>query len=341
MLGKTLFEAVRGRQAGVVQALLARAKGPDDVDARNDEGQTPLMLASQGSALPIVRLFLKAGASVFAADREGLTALHYAAVQANPLVIDELLAAGADPNAQTRDGRTPLMMLAYGRKGDAVLRILARQDLPVPPDLRLADRDGRTLMDYAAAADLSEVVKAVGEKLAAEGGSGAGGLQTDRFGATALHHAARSGDVETLRTLLAAPGADVNARSDAGETPLLIAAREGEVGALRCLLTADAEPDRTGRSGETPLSEAARLGRIVVVEALLKAGADPNLPMKTGMTALLFAVRERHVDVVRALLAAGADPKAKDTDGRDALTYAAATGHEALTAMLVEAGALD
>ena len=167
MLGKTLFEAVRGRQAGVVQALLARAKGPDEVDARNDEGETPLMLAAQGSALPIVRLFLKAGAGVFTADREGLTALHHAALQANPLVIDELLAAGADPNAQTRDGRTPLMMLAYGRKGDAVLRILARQDLPVPPDLRLADRDGRTLMDYAAAADLSEVVKAVGEKLAA------------------------------------------------------------------------------------------------------------------------------------------------------------------------------
>lgn len=341
MLGKTLFEAVRGRQAGVVAALLARVKTPDDADPRNDEGQTPLMAAAHDGTLPIVRLFLKAGASVFAADREGRTALHWATTLGNPLILDELLAAGADPNAQTRDGRTPLMMLAQNRRSDVIVRLLARKDLPMPFDLRIADQDGRTLLDIAAAAGLTDLARAIDEALRSSSPEGEVPPQADRFGATALHHAARGGNTEILADLLKNPTVDVNARNDAGETPLMIAAREGEAAAVRLLLAHGADVNRQGRSGETPLSEAARLGRIVIVEALLAGGADANLAMKTGMTPLLWAVRERHVDVIRALLKAGADPKAKDNDGRDALTFAAATGHEAITTMLVEAGALD
>lgn len=59
MLNKVLFEAVKGRQAGVVSAILKRI---DNVDQTDGEGMTALMMASRDGALPIVKLLLKAGA---------------------------------------------------------------------------------------------------------------------------------------------------------------------------------------------------------------------------------------------------------------------------------------
>ena len=57
MLNKVLFEAVKGRQAGVVSAVLKRI---DNVDQADGEGMTALMMASRDVALSIVKLLLKA-----------------------------------------------------------------------------------------------------------------------------------------------------------------------------------------------------------------------------------------------------------------------------------------
>ena len=134
MFSKVLFEAVKGRQAGVVSAILKRI---DDVDQADGEGMTALMTASRDGALPIVKLLLKAGASPFAADREGRTALHWTAGSGNALVGEALLEAGADVNAQNREGQTPLMLMILGRRSEAALRLIKRPEL----DLAVTDRD--------------------------------------------------------------------------------------------------------------------------------------------------------------------------------------------------------
>lgn len=343
MLNKVLFEAVKGRQIGVVSAILKRIENIDQADGN---GMTALMMASRDGALPIVRLLLKAGANPSAADREGRTALHWASWSGNALVADALLDAGADINAQNREGQTPLMSMILARRSDAALRLLKRADAV----LAMADREGRTAMDLAAANSMPDVLSGLMDRLrqSSEESSFLGRLQgsrqsihlsKDRYGASALHQAARQGDAETLLLILEASAVDVNERNDAGETPLLIAVRAGAMGCVEKLLSVKADPDRPGKNGETPLCEAARLGRLVIAEMLVRAGADVNAALRNGQTPLLQAIRERNTDIVRVLLANGANVNARDAEGRGALAYAAAAGLEELTAMLIEAGA--
>jgi ankyrin repeat protein len=92
-------------------------------------------------------------------------------------------------------------------------------------------------------------------------------VQTD-----ALFRAVIDGNTEMVRSLLSAPGADVNARNDRGSTPLL---------------------------------EAARYGHNDIARTLIAAGANVNAKDNDGKTALMLAVQGNHEEVVRVLKQAG------------------------------------
>ena len=72
----------------------------------------------------------------------------------------------------------------------------------------------------------------------------------DNNGNTALHTAARGGQEEVVRLLLAA-GADPAATNKMGDTPLHVAAKGGHEEVLRVLLAAGAEPSATNSNGRT------------------------------------------------------------------------------------------
>jgi ankyrin repeat protein len=91
------------------------------IDTRDEEGSTPLILASSHGQIEMVRLLLDRGAQVDAKDNYGNTALIAAAcacAQATMLpthdILGLLLDKGANINAQSKDGSTALMKAATG-----------------------------------------------------------------------------------------------------------------------------------------------------------------------------------------------------------------------------------
>ena len=66
-------------------------------------------------------------------------------------------------------------------------------------------------------------------------------------------------------------GADVNARSESGETALMRAIRHLDV--VKFLVGRGADIDAADRNGETPLLKATVSGRLSVVQYLVKKGA--------------------------------------------------------------------
>src|SRR3954447_1699695 len=97
----------------------------------------------------------------------------------------------------------------------------------------------------------------------------------DKNGLTALGWAVHS--TESAKVLLDA-GADVNAKSNLGGTPLLIAAAyPGNTGLLRLMLEKGANVD-ISVFGSTALTLAAYTGDDQGVAFLLDHGADPNPP---------------------------------------------------------------
>jgi ankyrin repeat protein len=133
-----------------------------------------------------------------------------------------------------------------------------------------------------------------------------------RDGATAILWAVHQSDIKMVRALIAA-GANVNTPNRYGVTPLLEASRAGDTPMIAELVKAGADvKESLHPDGETPLMAVSRAGRLDAVELLLKAGSDPNATDSyQKQTALMWAAEEGHIDVVNVLLAAKADPNAK------------------------------
>jgi ankyrin repeat protein len=196
----------RGDTAAAAAALAANSAL---ANARDDKGDSPVLVATYHGKQDLVRLLLDRGArpSFFEAcalgldadvgqelrrdpsairqfAHDGWTPLHLAAFFGHPATVEALLDAGADVLAVSRNGEDnlPINAAAAGPRADrrpAIVRLLISRGAPV---------DGR------------------------------GSLK----GHTPLHEAAYNGDVALVRLLLES-GADRRLRSGDGQTALEIA----------------------------------------------------------------------------------------------------------------------
>jgi TPR repeat protein len=149
-----------------------------------------------------------------------------------------------------------------------------------------------------------------------------------------LQDAAKAGDVESLKALLA-KGADINAKDGDGITALVWAAIRSQPAAADLLLANGATVDAATSDSSTALLFAARSGETDIVRALLRKGADVNARNSSGITALQLAAKGSLADPVRALLEGGADPNPADDAGYTPMYYAAASGNLAIATQLL------
>lgn len=129
-----------------------------DVQARNANDESPLMLAALKGRLDAVRALLVLDADV---NKPGWAPLHYAASGATPAhlaIIALLLEQHAYIDAASPNGSTPLMLAAQYGSADAVQLLLAEG-----ADAELKNRLGLTAIDFA----LRVGRKDVAEKIAA------------------------------------------------------------------------------------------------------------------------------------------------------------------------------
>ena len=124
--------------------------------------------------------------------------------------------------------------------------------------------------------------------------------------------AARTGTVESVELLLLhGAGAEVDAREGwRGQTALMWAAAEGHAAVVAALAAAGADVDARSDAGFTPLAFAVRAGHADAVAALLDASADIGLALPDGTSPLHLAVLNARYDVAVRLLERGADPTA-------------------------------
>jgi hypothetical protein len=149
----------------------------------------------------------------------------------------------------------------------------------------------------------------------------------DENGQTALMTAAWPPfDRERFR-LLAAAGADLEARRFDSFTGLQLACAGGEARAVFEWVAAGADIHARTSGGATPLMLAASWADIVPI--LLRAGADVNAVDQDGHSAIVYAIHkqswvhgERHLEAMQALIAAGAALNCRDRTGATPLGHA-------------------
>jgi ankyrin repeat protein len=153
--------------------------------------------------------------------------------------------------------------------------------------------------------------------------------------------AAMRGDTEAVRALLR-EGADVNAAQGDGMTALHWAARHGDVTQAQILIYAGANVGAVTRLGDyTPLHLASKAGHGDVIVTLLEAGSEASAPTSTGaVQPIHFAAASGSADAVAALLDHGADANARESEwGQTPLMFAAAANRVAAVNVLLERAA--
>jgi uncharacterized protein len=278
-----LIEAVKDRDVATVRALLRQKV---DVNVAQADGATALHWAVYRNDAAITGLLLAAGARPNARNDYGAVPLWLACRSGYVSMVETLLKGGADVNAALSTGETSLMRCAYTGSEAAVSALLAHG-----ADVNAAELgEGQTALMWAVAEQHPKVVRQLIE-----------------------HGAAIRARTSTRREVRAFADSDSRNPSDrreglyGGFTPLLFAARHGDLDSARLLLAAGANPNDVGADGNSALVVASHSGNGQLAVLLLEAGADPNAA-EAGYTALHTAILRSDEPLVRALLVHGADP---------------------------------
>jgi uncharacterized protein len=332
--GPRLVEAARKQDAKTVRALVNEKV---DVNARSSDGSTALLWTAHWNDSDTAVVLLGAGADANATNDFGMTPLSEACTNANAALVRALLKSGAHPNTAIATGETPLMTCAKTGSADAV-RMLVEYGAAVNAK---EPAQNQTALMWAAAERHPNVVQALIEAHA--------DLKTNtKQGFTAIHFAAREGDIESVKLFLDA-GVDINLETQAegvknrvanqlgvqktqgmiGYTPLLVAVVRGQVDLALYLLEHDADPNILA-AGYTPLHWASSKWESFT--------ANPVYGFEDAMSGI--PDRQAKLRLVKALLAHGANVNARMTMPQPSFAggYLDATG---ATPFLLAASAND
>jgi len=294
-------------------------------------GSSPVADAAMQGNRDAVTALLKQAADVNAAQGDGMTALHWAAMKNDAQLTQTLLYAGANVRAATRIGAyTPLILAAKNGSADAMAPLIK-----AGADVNAATSNGTTPLMLAAASGSVEAVSAL-----VDAGADVNAKESVRELTPAMF-AAASNRAAVLE-LLAKKGASLKAASKVTDLNAL----SRDPNALRAFTQGNpvppgVEPQQGGRSGPAAGAGIGRGGRGGQI-----AGVDRNFQLNElvaaqgGMTPLLLATREGHRASVDALLNAGADVNQVSLgDHTSPLLIATINGHFDLALHLLEKGA--
>ena len=333
--GRTaLHIATRGSYFGISSKLLKAGIRPERLDK---QGKTPLAYLRAGeeheelseNSRRIALELLHWVRDFDMQDKSGRTMLHHAVEFVDEKTVREYHGRGANLESEDFKGRTALHTAILLRRKDMALVLL---DLGARADAR--DAEGVTVLMFACQAGMLAVIHEILQRAPTTV------MVRDDDQKICLHHAAESGDVDTLRAILPLVE-DINLLDETDATPLHLAiGQRQEDNAVYLLEHGNANPDtmdsdgdtplvtacvrncpriveaivrlrpdivnrQDTRWGQTPLAWAAEVGSVRCVTELLKCGQlEPNIPApaSSGDSPLHFAVSEEDSNMVTVLL---------------------------------------
>ena len=259
-----------------------------------------------------------------ARDKNGWTALHFAAAQGLLDKMELLLGAGAPINAGDRDGYTPLIVAIGHRQQDAARRLIR-----AGANVGRRTSEGYKGIHYAALLNQPEVLRALI-------GAGASIESKAKNNQTPLLAAAAGGSVHAVRVLLER-GANPYAERRRGGV-LAAAAMSGHRAVVELLL-AKKKIDR--KTINLALAAAVSQGRLHTARTLLSHDADPSFITRhegNDLHIIFLAAGAGFESTANALLDHGASGHVTGPNKGNLMHLASILGMPSLASRLLEQG---
>ncbi len=316
-----IHHAAEGKTANIIHMLDDFSQ---DVDGRDKDGSTALMWAARQGHLETVIVLLRYGANPNIANRAGETALDLAMeCQAKP---------GAQKDRYTAVAEEILKRNVDFSKNRRFVEYLFQEDT----------KEADVVRYLRNAAKVTDLASADGQE-------------------PLLHRAVRRGHKE-LTSLLLERGCDPRTKDASGRSALSLCPDAemadvmiGKWGhKMLCNLVAAGQADQVGKliqeinqpallddktSGKTALHYAVARNDFTMVNVLIRAGANTQVTDGKEQSPLVQAVRAGHQDLVRFLLDNGADVNGKGAGQETALSWALADRKRGLAMFLLDRGA--
>lgn len=328
LVGATALESpvADAAQAGDVEQVRDLLRQGADVNAAQSDGLTALHWAAMNNDTELAGVLLYAGATVRPLTRVGgYTPLHLAARSGHAEVIQTLLDAGADANAWTSTGVTALHFAALAN-ADGAIRALAGGGA----DLDAQDGyQSRTPLVFAAGRNATTALTTLLE-LGADPS-----IQTDLKDYTARSEYDRDERAQRARIRAAERGDEPvsNDNADRFQAPTPPDSTQADP---------DAEDDEEEAEDEEEEAEEAEPEEEKKPEEppVRALSSTEQIGVQGGFTALHYAAREGHMEAAKILLEGGADiDQPTGGDLTTPLLAAVINGNYDLAKMLLEAGA--
>ena len=247
----------------------------------NSENQEKIDSAMQNAVkygdIQILEFFLENGANVSAVDENGRQAIHLAAIILDFDVFEILLRYNASINARDADGNTPLILAVQGLDH----QILRKK--------RSSDRSRSDI--------IAEIIRNGGNVHA-----------HNKWKRQAIHEAVLFDNIDVI-SILVKNGADVEAKDENGDTPLIHASR---------MFVADTDNEEFRFSTEIRRRLPKR-GRPEMLEAIIENGADVKSHNDWGRQPVHAASFYGNIDALEILMKHGGSLSVRDINGNTAI----------------------
>lgn len=299
---------------------LVNAAGKSDLKTIEQLLKNGVSINAKGKFTTQLSSFL--GTNAFSSD--SMTSLMVAAVQGDLKTLKFLLDKGANPNEVNENGETALILSLAAPDKEIVKLLIAKGTNVNIKDKAGADAISSVfgalfMLEWAKASPdgISDSYKAMLSKtsaayldIAKQVVKANADVNREFAQGTILHMAIGIGDPE-LVSLMLEHGAQVNAESQDGSTPLMLAVQQ---------------------------SLAVENTRMVEI-LLSQKGLNLNAQNRYGATALMLASganekKKGSLEIVKLLVGKGADKEIRDINAKKALDYASENGFDSIAAYL-------
>lgn len=269
--------------------------GADLMSTTRDTQSTPLEQAAAFGSLPAIKFLLPLYPDLNRRDRDGWSAIHWAAEEGHLSTVMLLLENGADLNAVSSYGTSPLHCAANGGHTSIVRELLRRGADPTKFTCH-----GWTPLHHAAFMGYYDVVRILLQTSS---------LTQDNHGWSALHLAVHGRYLDTVRLLRDSPRLSESRpqRDENGLTPAEWLDFEFDTHSYKTISNLAFGKSSCCRA-VTGLRQAARSGNVAMTEYFLQERYNVNETDSGNRTALYYAAKKDHIQILNMLLERDADP---------------------------------